>query len=189
MKSTSSPLAQRRRPTPGLVLGLMQISEKEESTPARVLLIEDNLGDVRLMREVLLRVNNSIHLLVALDGVEAMAFLNREMVFLNREGNHVWAPRPDLILLDLNLPKMDGREVLAKIKTDASLRIIPLIVLTTSNAEADIAQSYELHANCYLRKPQELNEFERLVKSINDFWLSRVKLPQPSQAAWPRTTA
>ena len=107
---------------------------------------------------------------VAFDGVEAMAFLQAE-------GNHVDAPRPDLILLDLNLPRMDGREVLAQIKEDESLRTIPTVILTTSDAEADIAKSYQLQANCYLSKPVQLDAFESLVKSINDFWLMKVKLP------------
>jgi chemotaxis family two-component system response regulator Rcp1 len=139
--------------------------------PIQILLVEDNSGDVRLLREVLLGVNNSIHLLVVSDGAEAMAFLNREREFVR-------APRPDLILLDLNLPKMDGREVLARMKTDAKLKTIPVIVLTTSEAEADILKSYQLHANCYVCKPGRLDEFEMLVRSINRFWLSAVKLPQ-----------
>jgi two-component system, chemotaxis family, response regulator Rcp1 len=100
------------------------------------------------------------------------------MAFLRREGAHLEAPRPDLILLDLNLPKMDGREVLAHIKEDESLKNIPTVILTTSTAEADIVKSYELAANCYLSKPVQLDAFESLVKSINDFWLTKVKLPQ-----------
>ena len=115
--------------------------------------------------------NMAIHLHVACDGVEAMAFLRRE-------GEHEQAPRPDLILLDLNLPRMDGREVLAHIKADEVLRTIPTVILTTSDAEADIVQSYQLQANCYLSKPVQLEAFENLVKSINDFWLTKVKLPQ-----------
>ena len=113
---------------------------------------------------------------MATDGVEAMAFLRRE-------GAHADAPRPDLILLDLNLPKMDGREVLAQIKEDDSLKTIPTVILTTSDAEADIAKSYQLQANCYLTKPVQLEEFEALVKSINDFWLTKVKLPPQKKAA------
>jgi two-component system, chemotaxis family, response regulator Rcp1 len=144
--------------------------------PIQILLVEDNSGDVRLLREVLLGVNNSIHLLVVSDGAEAMAFLNREREFVR-------APRPDLILLDLNLPKMDGREVLARMKTDAKLKTIPVIVLTTSEAEADILKSYQLHANCYVCKPGRLDEFEMLVRSINRFWLSAVKLPQKDMDA------
>jgi chemotaxis family two-component system response regulator Rcp1 len=144
--------------------------------PFRILLVEDNSGDIRMMREMLLGANNSVQLLVASDGVEAMAFLKRQGTYLN-------APRPDLILMDLNLPKMDGREALAHIKADASLRVIPVIVLTTSDAEADVVKSYQLEANCYLSKPGELNEFEGLVKSITDLWVTRVKLPRESEAA------
>jgi two-component system, chemotaxis family, response regulator Rcp1 len=105
------------------------------------------------------------------------------MAFLKREGIHARAPRPELILLDLNLPKMDGREVLAHIKEDPTLKTIPTVILTTSEAEADIVKSYQLQANCYLSKPVQLDAFEALVKSINDFWLTKVKLPQPRQNA------
>jgi len=139
--------------------------------PMEVLLVEDSPGDVRLTRETLRDANRSVHLHVASDGVEAMAFLRHE-------GAHLHAPRPDLILLDLNLPKMDGREVLAHIKADYSLKLIPVIILTTSESEADIVKSYQLQANCYLSKPVQLEAFESLVKSINDFWLTKVKLPQ-----------
>ena len=142
--------------------------------PIEVLLVEDSPGDVRLTREAFREANGAIHLNVANDGVEAMAFLRKT-------GKHVDAPRPDLILLDLNLPKMDGREVLAHIKDDESLRLIPTVILTTSDAEADIAKSYQLKANCYLSKPVQLDAFESLVTSINDFWLVKVKLP-PQQA-------
>jgi chemotaxis family two-component system response regulator Rcp1 len=135
-----------------------------------VLLVEDNPGDVRLTQEAFRDANRSIRLHVATDGVEAMAFLKNE-------GSHVKVPRPDLILLDLNLPKMDGREVLALIKGDASLMTIPVVVLTTSGSEEDIQKSYSLHANCYLTKPVDLSEFLNVVKSINDFWLTTVKLP------------
>jgi chemotaxis family two-component system response regulator Rcp1 len=100
------------------------------------------------------------------------------MAFLRQEGAHAKAPRPDLILLDLNLPKMDGREVLAHIKDDSVLKTIPTVILTTSDAEADIVRSYQLQANCYLSKPVQLEAFESLVKSVNDFWLIKVKLPQ-----------
>lgn len=117
-----------------------------------------------------------IHLNVAMDGVEGMAFLRRE-------GRHTKAPRPDLILLDLNLPKMDGRQVLAQIKEDSSLKTIPTVVLTTSEAEVDIAKSYQLQANCYLCKPSQLEAFEALVKSINEFWLIKAKLPPQRQGA------
>ena len=140
-------------------------------TPIEVLLVEDSPGDVRLTQEAFRDANRSVHLHVAFDGVEAMAFLRRE-------GVHGAAPRPDLILLDLNLPKMDGREVLAHIKEDDSLKTIPTVILTTSEAEADIVKSYELRANCYLSKPVQLDAFESIVKSINDFWLTKVKLPR-----------
>ena len=140
-----------------------------------MLLVEDSPGDVRLTQEAFRDANAFIHLHVASDGVEAMAFLRRE-------GAHVHAPRPGLILLDLNLPKMDGREVLTHIKEDAGLRAIPTVILTTSEAEADIVKSYQLQANCYLSKPAQLDAFESLVKSINDFWLTKVKLPQQRQS-------
>jgi two-component system, chemotaxis family, response regulator Rcp1 len=135
-----------------------------------VLLVEDSPGDVRLTQEAFRDANTSIHLHVASDGVEAMAFLRRE-------GTHGHAPRPDIILLDLNLPKMDGREVLARIKEDDTLKLIPTVILTTSDAEADIVKCYQLQANCYLKKPVQLDAFESLVKSINDFWLTKVELP------------
>ena len=139
-----------------------------------VLLVEDSPGDVRLTQEAFRDANKSVHLHVASDGVEAMAFLRHERA-------HVHVPRPDLILLDLNLPKMDGREVLANIKRDDGLKTIPTIILTTSEAEADIVKSYQLQANCYLTKPGQLEAFETLVKSINDFWLTKVKLPRQRQ--------
>lgn len=139
--------------------------------PIVVLLVEDSPGDVRLTQEAFRDANKSMRLHVASDGVEAMAFLRHQ-------GAHIHAPRPDLILLDLNLPKMDGRQVLVHIKQDDSLRIIPVVILTTSEAEADIVKSYELRANCYLSKPMQLDAFESLVKSINDFWLTKAKLPQ-----------
>jgi chemotaxis family two-component system response regulator Rcp1 len=140
--------------------------------PLEVLLVEDSPGDVRLTQEAFRDANGSIRLHVAYDGVEAMAFLRRQ-------GIHADAPRPNLILLDLNLPKMDGREVLAHIKEDELLKTIPTVILTTSDAEADIVTSYQLHANCYLTKPVQLEDFERIVRSINDFWLTKAKLPQP----------
>jgi len=138
-----------------------------------VLLVEDSPGDVRLTQEAFRDANTAVKLHVATDGVEAMAFLKQE-------GFQAAAPRPDLILLDLNLPKMDGREVLAQIKEDTVLKMIPTVILTTSVAEADIEKSYQLQANCYLNKPVELDEFENLVKSINDFWLTKARLPQQS---------
>jgi chemotaxis family two-component system response regulator Rcp1 len=139
--------------------------------PTTLLLVEDSPGDVRLTQEAFRDANQNIRLHVAWDGAEAMAFLNRQ-------GANLHAPRPDLILLDLNLPKMDGRQVLAQIKEDANLKTIPTVILTTSEAEADIDRSYQLQANCYLNKPVNLEAFEALVLSINDFWLTRVKLPQ-----------
>jgi len=142
-------------------------------TPIVVLLVEDSPGDVRLTREAFRDANGAIRLHVASDGVEAMAFLRRQ-------APHEDAPRPDLILLDLNLPRMDGREVLAHIKADDALRTIPTVILTTSEADADITESYRLQANTYLSKPVQLEAFESLVRSINDFWLTRAKLP-PSQ--------
>ena len=144
-------------------------------TPIDVLLVEDSPGDVRLTQEALRDANRAIHLHVAVDGIEAMRFLRRE-------GPDARAPRPDLILLDLNLPKMDGREVLAQIKADHDLKTIPTIILTTSEAEADITKSYQLQANCFLSKPVQLDAFESLVKSINDFWLTKAKLPQHGES-------
>jgi CheY-like chemotaxis protein len=139
--------------------------------PKEVLLVEDNPGDIRLMQEAFHDADRSIHLHVASDGVEALAFLRQE-------GAHTYAPRPVLILLDLNLPRMDGREVLAHIKGDDSLKTIPTVILTTSEADADIVKCYQLQANCYLTKPVQLEVFESLVRSINDFWLNKVKLPR-----------
>jgi two-component system, chemotaxis family, response regulator Rcp1 len=139
--------------------------------PLEVLLVEDSPGDVRLTKEAFEAANVAVHLNVASDGVEAMAFLRREGVYAN-------APRPDLTLLDLNMPRMDGREVLAEIKKDEKLKTLPIVILTTSDSEGDIVKSYQLHANCYLCKPVQLTAFESLVKSINDFWLTRAKLPQ-----------
>ena len=135
-----------------------------------VLLVEDNPGDVRLTPEAFREANASIRLHVASDGVEAMAFVRQE-------GPHAAAPRPDLILLDLNLPKMDGREVLAQIKRDDHLKTIPTIILTTSGAQADILRSYQLHANAYVSKPLQLDTFQSLVSSINEFWLTKARLP------------
>jgi chemotaxis family two-component system response regulator Rcp1 len=145
----------------------------EPKKAIEVLLVEDSPGDVRLTQEALCGANSTIRLHVACDGFEALAYLRRE-------GTHVGAPRPDLILLDLNLPKMDGREVLGHLKSDDSLKTIPIIILTTSDAEVDILKSYQLHANCYLSKPHELEAFESVVRSVNDFWLEKVKLPRHS---------
>jgi two-component system, chemotaxis family, response regulator Rcp1 len=135
-----------------------------------ILLVEDSPGDVRLTQEAFREANTAVRLNVACDGVEAMAFLKKT-------GAHAGAPRPDLILLDLNLPRMDGREVLALIKEDEDLRTIPIIILTTSDAEVDIVNSYQLMANCYLSKPVGLEAFYSLVKEINEFWLTMAKLP------------
>jgi two-component system, chemotaxis family, response regulator Rcp1 len=141
--------------------------------PIEILLVEDNPGDVRLAIEALResKVRNNLH--VARDGVEALEFLRREE-------RHVDAPRPDLVLLDLNLPRKDGREVLAEIKADADLHTIPVVILTTSRAEQDVLRSYELQANCYITKPVDLDQFITVVKSIEDFWLTIVTLPHPA---------
>ena len=138
--------------------------------PIEILLVEDNPGDVRLTIEALkdAKVHNSLQ--VARDGMETMAILRRE-------GQHAHTPRPDLVLLDLNLPKKDGREVLAEIKEDPDLRRIPVVVLTTSQAEQDILRTYDLHANCFITKPVGLDQFITVVRSIEDFWLVVVKLP------------
>jgi len=136
-----------------------------------VLLVEDSPGDVRLTQEAFKDAKVHINLHVASDGTEAMAFLRRE-------GQHVNSPRPDLILLDLNLPKKDGREFLAEIKGSPKLKSIPVVILTTSSLDADILRSYMLHANCYISKPVDLSGFLDVVKSIDNFWLSVVKLPR-----------
>jgi CheY-like chemotaxis protein len=146
-----------------------------EEMSIEVLLVEDSPGDVRLTKEAFRDANKRIHLHVASDGIEAMAFLRQE-------GIHENSPRPDFILLDLNLPKMDGREVLGIIKNDAGLKTIPTIILTTSSAEEDIVKSYQLQANCYLSEPVELNEFESVVRSINDFWLNTATLPRHKES-------
>ncbi len=138
--------------------------------PVEILLVEDNLGDVGLTRETLKDSKLLNHMSVVNDGVEAMAYLRRE-------GKYVNATRPDLILLDLNLPKKDGREVLAEIKTDEQLRRTPVVVLTTSSAEQDILKTYDLHANCYITKPVNLDQFSAVVKAIEEFWFTIVKLP------------
>lgn len=135
-----------------------------------IFLVEDNKADIRLIQEAL---KNSLvpHEVVTVkDGIDAMAYLRQE-------GEYINAPRPDLILLDLNLPKKDGREVLAEIKTDPGLKRIPVVVLTTSKNEDDIFESYNLHVNCYITKSRNLNQLFQIVKSIEDFWLSTVTLP------------
>jgi CheY-like chemotaxis protein len=146
------------------------MSDDTLGRPIEILLVEDNPGDVRLTIEALKEGKVRNQLSVARDGVEALAFLRRE-------GSHANAARPDLILLDLNLPKKDGREVLAEIKEDSRLRRIPVVVLTTSKAEEDILRTYDLHANCYITKPVDLEQFISVVRSIDDFWLSVVRLP------------
>jgi chemotaxis family two-component system response regulator Rcp1 len=142
------------------------------TTPAllEILVVDDNEDDVLLLQESL-RDEPAVSLLHAVhDGEEAMAFLRQE-------GKHAAAPRPDLILLDLNLPKKDGRQVLAEIKGDENLKRIPVVILTVSSAEEDILKTYNLHANCYITKPIDLTQFMKVVRSIEDFWLTIVKLP------------
>jgi two-component system, chemotaxis family, response regulator Rcp1 len=138
--------------------------------PIEILLVEDSPGDVRLTVEALKDGKVLNNLSVATDGVEALAFLHKE-------GKYADAPHPDLILLDLNMPKMDGREVLAAIKSDEDTRRIPVVILTTSQAEQDILRSYDLHANCYITKPVDFGQFIEVIQSIEDFWLTMVKLP------------
>jgi two-component system response regulator len=138
---------------------------------AKILLVEDNAGDALLTREALRDAKMANTLEWVQDGVEAMAFLRRE-------GRYADAPMPDLILLDLNMPRMDGREVLAELKNDPALKHIPVVVLTTSRAEEDILNSYDLHANCYISKPVAFEEFVHVIKSIENFWLTVVRLPR-----------
>lgn len=150
-----------------------------ETLPSRaieILLVEDNPGDARLTQEALHegKIRNNLH--HARDGVEALAFLKRE-------GEFAKAPTPDLVLLDLNLPRKDGREVLAEMKQDSRLRTIPVVVLTTSEAENDIVRSYELHANCYITKPVGLEQFIAIVREIESFWLAVVTLPTRNENA------
>jgi CheY-like chemotaxis protein len=140
------------------------------SRPIDILLVEDSPGDVRLTREILKLSKVRNVLFEASDGAEALAFLRRQ-------GKYADAPHPDLILLDLNLPKKDGREVLAEIKQDPELRRIPVVILTISKAEEDVLRSYDLHANCYITKPVDLEQFVKIVQAIEDFWLQIVRLP------------
>jgi chemotaxis family two-component system response regulator Rcp1 len=146
------------------------LKEEHAGHPIQILLVEDNPGDVRLTKEALkeAKVRNILH--VAMDGEEAIAFLKRE-------GKHAGAVRPDVIMLDLNLPKKTGLEVLKDIKADETLKRIPVVVVTTSSAEQDIVKSYNLHANCYVTKPVDLGQFLEVVKAIDSFWLTIVKLP------------
>ena len=138
--------------------------------PIEILLVEDNPGDARLAKEALKESKLKNNLYIADDGVEAMDFLNKK-------GKYKDMPRPDLVILDLNLPRKDGREVLNEIKTDDNLKRIPVVILTISKAEEDILKSYNLHANCFISKPIDLDQFIKVVKSIEDFWLTIVKLP------------
>jgi len=146
------------------------MTERIRTKAIDILLVEDNPGDVRLTREALKesKILNTLH--VVGDGNEALAFLSHK-------GRYARAPHPGIILLDLNLPKMDGRELLADIKSDPNLRRIPVVILTTSKAEEDIIKSYDLHANCYITKPVDLDQFITVVKSIEEFWFTIVKLP------------
>jgi two-component system, chemotaxis family, response regulator Rcp1 len=146
-----------------------------DAEPIEVLLVEDSPGDVRLTREAFKDAKVHVNLHVASDGAEAMAFLGCEDEYAN-------APRPDLILLDLNLPKKDGREVLKEIKESPTLKSIPVVILTTSASEGDILRSYRLHANCYITKPVSLDGFLKVVNSIDSFWLSVVKLPRETRS-------
>lgn len=146
------------------------MNPRSQNGRIEILLVEDNPGDVRLTQEALREGKILNNLNVVYDGVEAMAFVRREDGYAN-------APRPDLILLDLNLPRKDGREVLAEIKNDPRLKSIPIVILTSSAAEQDIVKSYNLHANCYITKPVDLDQFIEVVKSIEHFWLAVVKLP------------
>ena len=138
--------------------------------PIQILMVEDNDGDILLTTRALKEAKVANHVHVAHDGVEALEFLRRQ-------GKYADAPRPDLIILDLNLPRKDGRQVLAEIKPDPELRSIPVVVLTSSNAEADVVKSYDLHANCYLVKPVDFAGLMAIIKSIESFWLTVVKLP------------
>ncbi len=146
------------------------MSSGDAGRPVEILLVEDNPGDVRLTQEALRegKIRNRLHRVG--DGVEAMEFLHRQ-------GKYADAPRPDVILLDLNLPRKDGREVLAEIKKDDTLRRIPVVVMTTSSAEQDILRAYDLHANCYVTKPVDFDQFIEVVRSIQDFWFTIVRLP------------
>jgi len=146
------------------------MATQEYGKPIDILLVEDNPGDSRLAMEALKesKLRNNLHIVT--DGVEAMDFLYKR-------GKHAQVLRPDLILLDLNLPKKDGREVLAEIKSDPDLKRIPVVILTISKAEEDVLKTYNLHANCFITKPLDLNQFVTVIKSIEDFWLTIVKLP------------
>lgn len=148
--------------------------ESEVSRQVEFLLAEDNPGDVRLTQEALRdsKIRNNLN--VVTDGMEAMAFLRRQ-------GKYANAPTPDVVLLDLNLPKMDGREVLAEIKSDPLLKRIPVVIITSSEAEKDILRTYDLHANCYVSKPVDLDQFIKVIQAIENFWLTIVKLPSDTR--------
>jgi CheY-like chemotaxis protein len=152
---------------------------KTPSCLIEILLVEDNPGDVRLTREALKEGRIPSHLSVATSGEDALSFLRRQ-------GEHAAAPRPNLILLDLNLPGMSGREVLGTIKQDAALKAIPVVILTSSHAELDVVKSYSLHANCYISKPLELDRFVAVVRAIEDFWLMVARLPPQGEACHAR---
>ncbi len=146
-----------------------------DGTPVKILLVEDNAADVRLTREALKEGKVANRLDVVGDGVEAMAYLRRQ-------GKYAAAAWPDLILLDLNLPRMNGMEVLAEIKRDSTFKRVPVVILTTSDAEHDILKTYDLHANCYITKPIGLNKFMDVVKLVEEFWFTIVQLPPPPQS-------
>ena len=149
---------------------LSQLTRHNEETTMQVLLVEDNPGDVRLTEEALKDAKVHLELHVVCDGIQAMEFLRRE-------GRFERVPRPDLILLDINLPRKDGRQVLEEIKSDPALKTIPVVVLTTSASEIDIQRTYLLHANCFISKPVDMEGFLTVVRSIDEFWLSVVRLP------------
>jgi CheY-like chemotaxis protein len=151
------------------------MASRQQGRPIEILLVEDNPGDVRLTVEALRDNKVRNNMIVAQDGAEAMAILRRE-------GQYADSPRPDLILLDLNLPKIDGREVLRRIKDDQKLRVIPVVILTSSTDEQDVLKAYGLHANCYVAKPIELQQFMEVVRSIEGFWLTIVSLPEAEAA-------
>jgi len=147
-------------------------SMDDNTRPIEILLVEDNEGDARLVQEAMRDAKMRNHMHMVEDGVEAMEFLRRQ----GRFGD---APRPDLVLLDLNLPRKDGRQVLAEMKTDPMLKRIPVVVLTTSNAEQDVLSAYDLHANCYVTKPVDFDKFMYVVRQIDEFWVKVVTLPEP----------
>ncbi len=146
-------------------------AQADGAYPIEILLVEDNPGDVRLVQEAMRAAKMRNRMSVVEDGVDAMAFLRRE-------GRFADAPRPDLILLDLNLPRKDGREVLAEVKADPQLRRIPVVVLTTSQADEDVLRAYDLHANCYVTKPVRFEQFMQVVQAIDNFWVNVVTLPK-----------